>query len=293
MKKGLIDNWTLERTVEGFDGTLQNPSAELQLLISSLVLWDEVCYYDNDYSEWWKYCSQREEVMQLLKMLTPIKTKPNSRVVSEAEQRYTNEFKDDYTGVVAKGALEYMLLADEQEMCYVPFRERAKFVRENNLYKDFNRYYTRMDLMETVDEEIVKYCKSVQDDVKKADLTIETSGIFDYIRRNANSVEELVEVVKELKKESMVKHYKKYMQRLEDMIDKGENVQCVLHEYKKGLVDILKDPYEVIKPKVKIERLGISFELVLPIKVRKHIKANMAFPAFIYDEAIGRKRKIL
>ena len=186
-----------------------------------------------------------------------------------------------------------MLLADEQEMCYVPFRERAKFVRENNLYKDFNRYYTRMDLMETVDEEIVKYCKSVQDDVKKADLTIETSGIFDYIRRNANSVEELVEVVKELKKESMVKHYKKYMQRLEDMIDKGENVQCVLHEYKKGLVDILKDPYEVIKPKVKIERLGISFELVLPIKVRKHIKANMAFPAFIYDEAIGRKRKIL
>ena len=50
MKKGLIDNWTLERVVERFDGTLQNASAELQVLISSLVLWDEVCYYDNDYS---------------------------------------------------------------------------------------------------------------------------------------------------------------------------------------------------------------------------------------------------
>ena len=44
---GLIDNWTIERIIDGFDGSLNNASPELQIMISALVLWDEVCYFDN------------------------------------------------------------------------------------------------------------------------------------------------------------------------------------------------------------------------------------------------------
>ena len=286
---GLIDNWTIERIIDGFDGSLNNASPELQIMISALVLWDEVCYFDNGSAEWWNYVVRNEEQLQFLNMLSPIKGDEDGRIKDKAKEQYS-EYKDKYTGLVAKGALEYLHLADEKNLCYIPFNERADFIRNNNLYRDFNRYYTRMDVIESVDEEVVKYYDEIRKIIKKVDLQTESNCIFNYVKSRAGNVKEVVDVIKELREKKMVKDFKSWMVRLETMIDTGKDVGYVMKEIKKyndELKYVLNNPYITLPLPIDLEDI-ISIDV--PIRVKRPIRAKMVFPVFLFNE--GKKQVI-
>ena len=286
---GLIDNWTIERIIDGFDGSLNNASSELQIMISALVLWDEVCYFDNGSAEWWNYVVRNEEQLQFLKMLSPIKGDEADRIMDKAKEHYS-EYKDKYTGIVAKGALEYLHLADEKNLCYIPFNERANFIRSNNLYKGFNRYYTRMDVIESVDKEVVKYYDEIREIIKKVDLRTESNCIYNYVKSRAGNMKEVVDVIKELRDKKMVKDFKSWMIRLETMIDDGKEVEYVMNKIKKydaELKNVLNNPYITLPLPVSLNDV-ISIDV--PIRVKRPIRAKMVFPVCLFNE--GKKHVI-
>ncbi|MBQ4057464.1 MAG: hypothetical protein IJD40_00870 [Lachnospiraceae bacterium] len=133
MKAALIDNWTIERIVDQFDDSLMNSSLEFQVLVAALVLWDNVCYLDNGYSGWWNDAVENRKELDVLKMLTPIQDVGREEVKNKAAKEYISIYSQNYLEIVAKGALEYLYISDEKDMCYIPFDKRAAFCKRQVL----------------------------------------------------------------------------------------------------------------------------------------------------------------
>lgn len=294
MKRALLDNWTIEDIAGQKGNILVNPSVKVQVLVSALVLWDEVCYLDNGYSEWWNFATDCNEELGILRLLKPINPKEYKQSMDRAQNDYSNIFQCDYQEVVAKGALEYLYISDNDDMCYIPFGERANFIAENDLFKNTHQYYTRMDLIELIDEEIKDYYTELNRQIRRANFYIDTSCIYNYVKRNAGTVEEMVDVIKSLKNEKVVIRFREWVEQMEQAIHNYPNVgnppNIILH-----YIEELKEIKESFRHKMNIgiavgmplATLGIN----IPIPVTKRTKPNLVFPALLYDEAIGRNTR--
>lgn len=73
MKSVLIDNWTIERIIDNFSNNKKMISEEVKALLIAMVLWDDVCFLDDENSSWWKYIVDNMEEYCFLKQLKPIK----------------------------------------------------------------------------------------------------------------------------------------------------------------------------------------------------------------------------
>ena len=292
MKTALIDNWTIERIVTNKNSS-EDISQELQMLISALVLWDEVCYLDNGCSEWWNLWVCDSEFKSLVQRIKSVGYDEKYSSIKNAEKLYLDEYKSNNTEVVAKGALEYLYFADEKNMCYMPFGERADFIRNNNLFKAFGRHYTRIDTIAEVDRYIEEYFNRANNIIKNAEFKIPTNSVYDYIKQHADTVEEMVHVIDDLRNEKMLKNYKKWMHEMETTIASEKRTEKSLNtilECVNQLKEIVNTQQSIFNFKTPILNF-FNIDLTVTLTSNKDYKANLAFPATLYKHAIGMEDK--
>jgi len=295
MKKALIDNWTIENIINNYNLGILNESVEFQMLISALVLWDEVCYLDNGYCEWWNDKVENSEELKVLKMLTPLTETGMEQVRNRANEDYNNIYRDNYLGVVAKGALEYLYMAVENDICYMPFGKRAEFILENDLYKKSHQYYTRMDAISVLDKEIFHHYENLNSCINKAKFGINANSIFNYVKGNASSLCEMVDVIADLKKKKMVKKFKSWVEKMECVISKDtilDNPPYVIKECIDELKEIKNMQYKDVSTNFSAGLPFVEIGVNVTIPIKKLMKPNLVFPAFLYNHAI-RKNSVL
>lgn len=293
MKRAILDNWTIEDIAGQKRNIFVNPSVKVQVLVSALVLWDEVCYLDNGYSEWWNFAIDCNEELGILRLLKPINLDGYKPLLDRAQNDYSNMYRRNYQEVVAKGALEYLYISDNDDMCYIPFGERANFIMENNLFKYTNQYYTRMDLIELIDEEIMHYYTTINKHIKKANFHLNSSCIYNYVKKNAGTVEEIIDVINSLKKERMVLRFRKWVEKMEQEIHNPQNIgtpQNIILDYINELNEIKESFRHNIDIGITVGMPFAALGINIPIPVTRRTKPNLIFPAFLYNEAIGRNK---
>lgn len=294
MKRALLDNWTIEDIAGKKRNIFVSPSVKVQVLVSALVLWDEVCYLDNGYSEWWNFAIDCNKELEILRLLKPINPEEYKQSMDRAQDDYSNLYQCNYQEVVAKGALEYLYISDNNDMCYIPFGDRVNFIEENELFKNTHQYYTRMDLIELIDEEIKNYYTTINRHIRRANFYLDTSCIYNYVKRNAGTVEEMVDVINSLKNERMVIRFRKWVEKMEQAIHNPENIgnpSNIILDY----IEELKEIKESFRHNMDIGiTVGMPFATLgvnIPIHVTRRTKPNLVFPALLYDEAIGRNTR--
>lgn len=289
MRSALIDNWTIERIIDNFSNNKNMISKEVETLMIAMVLWEDVYYFDNGYSSWWRYIVDNMEEYSFLKQLKPTDKTPDSTFLKEAKGDYLRFYSQQYTSVVAQGALEYLYFANEKKLSYIPWGNRATFIQENDLYRHFNIFYNRIDAIERVDVEILRYYEELNQMLTKTRMIFHPNCLLDYISKSADSVTDMFKNVNELKKLKMVKDFRKWVTDLEDDIKEGRTIKIM--QYKKDLESIEKT-YQQMSIDVSLGiPAGIGINLSVPFE--KINQPNLVFPIFLYGEAIGASSNYL
>lgn len=288
MKGIVFNNWTIETIISDMSSTSPEFSSELIGLLEALVLWDDVYYFNNGYNEYWKHCAENAKELNFLNMLKEIRIDENC-VLKNAEQKYLKEYAEKYTSLVAQGALEYLDMCSEKELSYMPFGERANFVRTNGLYGIYKEFYNRMDAIQQVDKDLFEYYKYLNELVSKTKLGIKPHCIFNRISENASCMDEIMKNITDLRRSSMVKAFKNWVADFEDDIRKGKDIRIA--QYANELKYIEED---LITSRKKIDTnfelnfpWGIGISVALPL-VKK--TPNLVFPTYLYAKGIGLKK---
>lgn len=126
MSRVILDNWSIEKisTDIATNQTVEACTEELHHLIEAILLWDDVCYLDNGYSNFWK---QNLKGTELLHAFKPVEFHDND-VMSSIKFQYYYKYASKFSGIVSQGALEYMMICNHFGCGYFPSEERAKFI---------------------------------------------------------------------------------------------------------------------------------------------------------------------
>lgn len=282
MKSVLIDNWTIERIIDNFSNNKKMISEEVKALLIAMVLWDDVCFLDDENSSWWKYIVDNMEEYCFLKQLKPIKNTDDHSLIKETEKSYLELYSKQYTSLVAQRTLEYLNLANEKGLSYLPLGERAKFVRENDLYKHFNIYYDRIDAIEQVDKDALDYFTKLDEKIRKTKLEFHPSCLFDYISKSTDTVTDMFCYVNEFKSQKMVKEFRKWADNLENEIKHGKIIK--INQFKEDL-EYLEKAYGQVSADVSVGiPVGVGINLSIPFN--KIYRPHLTFPLFLYKEKI-------
>lgn len=283
MKSVLIDNWTVERIIDNFSNNKNMISDDVKALLIALVLWEDVYYLDNEYSSWWKYIVDNMQEYSFLKQLKPLKYTSES-VIFEAEFKYLEAYSMQYTSQVAQGALEYLYLANEKALSYLPLGKRARFIQENDLYKYFRIYYNRIDAIEKVDEDVLEYYEELNKMLRKAKLEFHPSCLYGYINKSADTVLDMFNCAMDLKSEKMVKDFRRWANDFENDIKAGKTIKIM--QYKKDLEDLEKSYGKGIIDITLGIPAGVGISVSVPFN--RINQPHLAFPLFLYRETIDK-----
>lgn len=289
MRSALIDNWTIERIIDNFSNNTNMISKEVETLMIAMVLWEDVYYFDNGYSSWWRYIVDNMEEYSFLKQLKSADATCDSTFLKDAKGDYLRLYSQQYTSVVAQGALEYLYFANEKKLSYMPLGNRATFIQENDLYRHFNIFYNRIDAIERVDVEILRYYEELNQILTKTKMVFHPNCLLDYISKSADSVTDMFKNVNELRNLKMVKDFRRWVSDLEDDIKEGRTIKIM--QYKRDLESIEKT-YQQMSFDVSLGiPAGIGINLSVPFE--KINQPNLVFPFFLYGEAIGASSNCL
>lgn len=285
MKGLLLDNWTIEKIVQCANDNGQPFSPEVMAFVEILVLWDNVYYYENGYSTYWQEHSVIDG-FDIKRILKPIPLENTVSSLRIAETEYYEKFCDTYTSLVAKGALEYMYIASNAGLSYMPFGSRAKFIRENNLYLELRQHYDRYDAIHEIDESVLKYYDKLNKTVRKADISFNPNILFSAINRRSASFSQMLQTAKEWSQDATVKEFKNWILKLEDDTSNYRNIKITRY------ADELKKIEEKIFNNVKQYSGSISIGLPCSISLAINFPmipdySHILFPMSLYIDAIS------
>ena len=148
-------------------------------------------------------------------------------------------------------------------------------------------------MIELIDEEIMNYYTTINKHIKKANFHLNSSCIYNYVKKNAGTVEEMIDVINSLKKERMVLRFRKWVEKMEQEIHTPQNIgnpQNIILDYINELNEIKESFRHNIDIGITVGMPFAALGINIPIPVTRRTKPNLIFPAFLYNEAIGRNK---
>ncbi len=283
MKSLLIDNWTIMKAIANIDTNYSSP--EIKRIICFLVLWDEVYYLDNEHSSWWRDRIVNCEELAFLNELKPLKVSEN---MSAINQVYDEVLCKEETSIVAKGALEYLKIANDNDSHYVPVDERARFIEK---YELKNTTFTRNEVLDVIDKEMLDYFKYSAEKIKAADMHLCLDSLYLMIR-NTNS-RDIVKSINHFKEKRMVKGFRNWIDRFENEIKAGK--QLMIDEYLNELEEIQNmDPLEKLFGQMDISSvINLKLPLFPIVNGIKKINPKFVFPCYLYKKGISLAKDIV
>lgn len=284
MKKVLFDNWSMQDIASSlYDGSSQI-SEEYGRLLTGLVLWDEVCYPQNDNSQFGlEYCPKLGSIMQ------PIDDTFGEFSMETYEiyqQKFSNESK-----VVAQRALRYIRLCEKWQCDYMPSGKRVEFLNEFGV-ENYVDKITRYENLITVDNEINELYEELYRKRNKKFIGMKYPILVDYIVQNVPEDMSYFEYALELRNEKSVKEYRKVMDEFDEAIQKSDWQEAIsISNYIDEVVEKMgnKTSQKILSANVDVFPLpNLSISREIPILFRKY---NMMFVQELCNFALKRRHK--
>jgi hypothetical protein len=281
----LLDNWTIERITQCISNENTVFLPEVIAFIEILVLWDDIYYFENGFSTYWQNHSMIDNI-DIKDLLKSISFQNTGDSLQKAEFNYYKEFCSKYTSLVAKGTLEYMNIANYCNISYMPFDERAKFVKENDLYFEFKQYYNRHDAIHALDKDVFNYYADLNDSIRKANLTFNPNIIFSAINRQSSSFKQMIEIAKEWSQDSSIREFKNWVSKLENDISNFKNLK--IQRYEKELEEIEQNIIRGLPTKNYSLSAGVPFSVNFAMNFPScSNKPHLLFPMSLYLDAVS------
>lgn len=289
MRGLLVDNWTLEKISLNIIEDREDFNDELIAFIESIVLWEDIFYFDNGYSEFWHNAVKQKNQIDFFRFVKPISYSGIGDILSCSEKIYQNEFAGKYSALIAKGAIEYLGISNELNLNYMPFEKRANFLNDNIDFFELP-FFTRENLMRAIDNDIISYIRNFNNKYGGSRLPIHNKNLFQYLRTQSYDMESLFQCADELKKSSYAKSFREWISLLEDDVNRGYDFD-VLKRYDelREIEDMINFPKSNTTIDASIQfppSLGISASFSL-----KENKPHLIFPMFVYKAGISNRIK--
>lgn len=210
MKSVLIDNWTLHN-VANLIYTPSNPCGatyeDLENLIMGILLWDNMYYWDNGNSGWWRSAFDGTDLLPPLEAITAVDT----------PQAHRKPILD----IVADGAEQYQLLAIGQNADYLPEIERYNFLRTRNTKPEVNITNWQSYCINRVKSDIENIYIEVAKQLECAPITFRFPLLVDYLFRKTGSLADCIPAAISMKSEKSLCDMRSWLYSLHSHIDSG------------------------------------------------------------------------
>jgi len=147
-------------------------------LLLAILLWDEIYFWDNGRTTWWK---EDARIMNKLPFLTGL-------VLPQDVEFSVNNIRE--TDVIASSAQQYLLIAERCGLDYLPKRERyeelaSKKYYSNDDHKNVKNIVWQKFCIEKVEESVQKYYNNLVKMMGDIQLRFQFPLLLDYIRSEA------------------------------------------------------------------------------------------------------------
>lgn len=211
----LIDNWTLQRAAVSICDVyygMDKPNSEYVKLVEAIILWDNLYFIDNEYSEFWKIVLWRFGYEKYLTPLDPAKI----QAIKDCKL-LKGKNEDGHQDIVADRALEYSIISNLLGINYLPARERFDFLQDADAMKSF---YNRSDVMGYLDKEIFEYYQSIVQRFGVDKLKYSFPVLFDFVRYNSNNPF-FIDTALQIKEQREVQDFRNWMDNFEQELSSG------------------------------------------------------------------------
>lgn len=238
MSKILIDNWNLGDIVsEMIDITDSRISENYMELLTSIILWDNVYYPENDMSKWWNQVD-----LGLKNYIFPIKDE--GKFSKEAEAIYNKYFSERESSVVATGSIRYSMLSNSLGMGYFPSNKRSVFLSKMG---DFISrpllmklpIINRIDSLSIIDGVVMEKYRDITKYLPDFKIDFSYPLLVDYVVYNCDDQSSYLSVASQIKNEKSVVRYRKYMDEFEDALEEGNWSR--LHHFTNDVNEIVEE----------------------------------------------------
>ena len=262
MKEVMVDNWLLEDIVEQSNDNIIPES--LGVLLSALVLWDDVKYPLNNRDYWRRVdisnTRWEREIVSLRNNLCSFDDK-NEEYQKEQERVFREKIAvidKKVSKAVGVGALRYITVSRQHGFDYLPCYERKKFIKQ---YAEFCRdSVNRIDSLLPLDKEIDEFLKDLSKAFGNAYFSVKRPVLVDYIIQNTPPEMSYVDYAMHLKQYGAVIQYRKYLQEVEEAINQCNLMELIkLRQYSKEVVlDVTKIDSSVLTAEFNLLPMGIG-----------------------------------
>lgn len=280
-----MDNWSIENIIAYVnEEDSKSYNKEYIDLLEAIVLWDNIFYPENTYSSWWKYVGKDHSINKIIK---PIQDNAEA-FRGEIEEILNNiNNTNNFTEIISKGAVKYMLLSNKNGLNYFPCEERCIFLEKSDLFDNFKNI-SRFDIIRTLDKEIVKYYEELHKFFGKNIFSFEIPLLADFIIQNTPNNMSHIDYAIKLREDRHVVAYRKYLDEIEMAFNSAQWDKILKFEQEtKGLV---KDIFEEKKfvDSISVNLLALpSFNISIanfPFKKNVHLNFLRRLGKFAYKE---------
>lgn len=238
----LLDNWTLYDISYpsnlSFDAQMDN----LENLLMSILLWDKVFFWDNGKTSLWKNESRimyNSTYLQGIKLPQSVEYKVNRVLDSD---------------VVAGGAKQYQLIAEELGCDYLPKRERYDYLIAHGYYNQENNVYPKL-VVETVEESVQQYYDDLTALLRGTRLKFNCPLLVDYIRDQAGVTSDYISVALQMRETKALQSMRTWIDNLRNSIDRRNLIETQhMMEDVRDIVSQLSAPQ---KKGIRIKEISI------------------------------------
>lgn len=158
-----------------------------------------------------------------------------------------------------KSAIDYMIWGSYYGLNVLMSPKKSEILKK---YHVNDNYYSRLDVMNMIDKEVSKYYQEVNNMLGKEILKFNSPLFTDYILHEANTIKDIMEVIKKIKTKKSVIDFRKAMDSMDECLNSGNILK--FKEYLFAIPEIVDEITTTIKTKtfqvdINISP-GISFE---------------------------------
>lgn len=242
MSKVLVDNWQMEDLILDSidDASSERISKTYGDILNAIVLWDELYYPQNSHCQAW-HCYGIASKLNVADAIKPLND--NLFFAKESQEIYEKHFKKKASPMVAEGAIRYSLLSNSNDMGYLPSMKRAEFLDSidigtcEKMLKICRK--NRTDSLEMLDKIIEEQFLELKSHLPMAKWNFQYPVLIDYIKYNCNDKSSYIDVALQIKKEKEVIRYRKYMDKFENDLEKGNWKEII--RFDKIMQEIVND----------------------------------------------------
>lgn len=263
MSAVLLDNWTLYDISYPSGITFEGQMDNLENLLMSILLWDEVYYWNNEMTSLWENGSRIRMMFEQYEQ-SSLQESCLQGITLPQDVEYMVKQVPDNDGV-AGGAKRYQIIAEVFGFDYLPKKERYEYLKNQGYYNRENAVWPKI-VLGTVKDSVQKYYGDLAKMLRGIKLEFDFPLLIDYIRYQARVTDHAdvtsnyVSVALQIKGTEALQNMRTWIDDLRKCLD-SRNLIGAEHMMKDvgDIVSQLRAPQEK-----KMRMKGVTIQPVLP-----------------------------